>query len=223
VQGVEEAGHLVLAEDDGEGLGRLGAGDLFDDPLLAQGDAVEEWEGQAGLLLDVAGDLPLLDQVEQVGADVLGPELVGRGVKVPGEVGDPVDVEADRLGGEVVEDQVLGHATAQRSHGQRPSRWKAGTRRNVGPRPSWSGGAEGRGEGGGVVRTGLPAEGGGASRGEGSSRDGEARIDYGRSLWPTAKRFCSSHGEAHSATGLINLRILLANSSGASGAAVLPC
>jgi hypothetical protein len=89
----------------------------------AQGDAVEELEGEAGLLVDVTGDLPLLDQVEQVGADVLGPELVGRGVKVPGEIGDPVDVEADRLGGPVVEDQVLGHATAQRCHGQLPSEW----------------------------------------------------------------------------------------------------
>ena len=75
------------------------------------------------MLVDVTGDLPLLDQVEQVGADVLGPELVGRGVKVPGEIGDPVDVEADRLGGPIVEDQVLGHATAQRCHGQLPSGW----------------------------------------------------------------------------------------------------
>ena len=84
LQRVEEAGHLVLAEDDGERLGRLGAGDLVDDPLPAQGDAVEELEGEAGLLVDVPGDLPLLDQVEQVGADVLGPEVFGRGVEVAG-------------------------------------------------------------------------------------------------------------------------------------------
>jgi hypothetical protein len=58
---VEQASHLVGAEDDGELLGRLGAGDLFDDPLPVQGDAVEELEGQAGLLLDVVGGLSLLD------------------------------------------------------------------------------------------------------------------------------------------------------------------
>jgi hypothetical protein len=102
---VEEAGHLVNAEHYRELLGRLGAGDLFDDPLPAQCDAVKEPKGKAGLLVDVTGDLPLLDQVEEVEANVLGPELVGRGVDVPGEIGDPVDVEADRLGGQVVEDQ----------------------------------------------------------------------------------------------------------------------
>ena len=127
LQRVEEPGHLVLAEDDGELLGRLGAGDLLDDPLPAQGDAVEELEGEAGLLVDVPGDLPLLDQVEQVGADVLGPEVFGRGVEVLGEIGDPLDVASDRLGGQVVEDQVLGHAAAQRRHGQLPSRWCART------------------------------------------------------------------------------------------------
>ena len=38
---------------------------------------------------------------------------------------------------------------------------------------------------------GAPGEGGGASQGEGSGRDVESRKDHGRSLWPTAKRFCS--------------------------------
>ena len=45
-----------------------------------------------------AGGPSLLDQVEQVGADVLGPELFGRSVKMLGEIGDPVDLESDRLG-----------------------------------------------------------------------------------------------------------------------------
>ena len=56
---------------------------------------------------------------------------------------------------------------------------------------------ERRGAWSGVVRTGLPAEGGGASRGEGSGREVEARNDYGCSLWPTAKRFCSPIREQH--------------------------
>ena len=192
-QRVEEACHLVLAEDDGELLGRLGAGDLFDDPLPAQGDAVEELEGQAGLLVDVAGDLSLLDEVEQVGADVLGPELFGRGVEVLGEIGDPLDVESDRLGGPVVEDQVLGHAAAQRSHGQLPSRWDARTgspsaASMIGERqPGMERGCE----------NGAPGEEGGASQGAGSGRDVESRKDHGRSLWPTAKRFCSLREMTH--------------------------
>src|SRR4051794_9658092 len=56
---------------------------------------------------------------------------------------------------------------------------------------------ERRGEWSGVVRTGLPAEGSGASRGEGSGREVEARNDHGRSLWPTAKRFCSPPDKTH--------------------------
>ena len=102
-------------------MGALGQATFSTTHFPAQGDAVEELEGQAGLLVDVAGDLSLLDQVEQVGADVLGPEVFGRGVEVLGEIGDPLDVESDRLGGQVVEDQVLGHPTAQRRHGQLPS------------------------------------------------------------------------------------------------------
>jgi len=115
---VEEASQLVLAEDDGELLGLLGVDDLFDDPLFAQGDAVEELECEAGLPVDVPRNMPLLDQVEQLGADVLGPEVFGRGVKALREISDPLDVEPDRLGRQVVEDQVLGHAAAQRCHGR---------------------------------------------------------------------------------------------------------
>jgi hypothetical protein len=98
------------------------AGDLFDDPLSAQGDAVHELESQARLLLDVAGGLSLPDEVKQVRADVLGPELFGRRVKVFREISDRLDVYSNRLGGQVVEDQVLSHAAAERSHGQLPSR-----------------------------------------------------------------------------------------------------
>ena len=122
LQGVEEPGHLVLAEDDRECLGCLGAGDLLDDLFPAQGDAVEELQRLAGLLVDTPGDLSLLEQMEQIGADVLGPEVFGRGVEVLGEIGDPLDVASGRLGGEVVEGQVLGHTTAQRRHGVLPSR-----------------------------------------------------------------------------------------------------
>jgi hypothetical protein len=49
---------------------------------------------------------------------VLGPEVFGRGVELPSEIGDPVDVEADRLGEPIGEDHVLCHATAQRRPGQ---------------------------------------------------------------------------------------------------------
>ena len=56
---------------------------------------------------------------------------------------------------------------------------------------------ERRGAWSGVVRTGLPTEGGGARGGEGSGREVEARNDHGCSLWPTAKRFCSPLRKTH--------------------------
>jgi hypothetical protein len=37
---------------------------------------------------------------------------------------------------------------------------------------------------------GALGEKGEASQGAGSGRDAESREEYGRSLWPTAKRFC---------------------------------
>ena len=48
--GREEAGRLLEAEDDGELLGLLGAGDAGEDPLAAEGDLVEEPEGEGAWL-----------------------------------------------------------------------------------------------------------------------------------------------------------------------------
>ena len=38
----------------------------------------------------------LLDEVEQVRADLFGPEALGRGVEVPGATGNAVNVLSDR-------------------------------------------------------------------------------------------------------------------------------
>ena len=55
------------------------------------------------------------------------------------------------------------------------------------------------------MRTGLPAEGGGARGGEGSGREVEARNDHGCSLWPTAKRFCSPLRKTHRVNSCVYL------------------
>src|SRR5271157_2424001 len=86
---------------------------------------------------------------------------IGRGVEVPGEIGDPADVGPDRLGGTVAEDQVLGHAAAQRCHGQLLSRWDART-----GSPSATSRIEERSRAWtGAVRTGCRGMGSGASKG----------------------------------------------------------
>ena len=77
----------------------------------------------------------LLDEVEQVRADLFGPKALGRGVEVPGVTGNAVNVLSDRPRREIAEDHVLGHTAAKRCHDKRLS-WKAGQRREVSPRPS---------------------------------------------------------------------------------------
>ena len=76
-----------------------------------EGGAEEEAEGGAGLVEAGPGG-PLLDEVEQIGADVLVAEVLGRGVEVAGEGGDAVDVGLDGALGQVAEAHVLDHAAA---------------------------------------------------------------------------------------------------------------
>ena len=119
--GGEEPGEFVGAEDDGEPLGLPGADEVLEGRGAAQGDVVEEAEGLEVEVVIAPGDMALLDQVEQEGADVLGPERLGGLAEVPGEACDAVDVDADGAGREVAEVHVLGHAEPERSHGVPPS------------------------------------------------------------------------------------------------------
>ena len=114
--GGEEAGHLVGAQDDRESAGLLGRGDARGDIVAAQGLAVEEAQGAAGLVIVAHGDVPLLEEMEQVVADVFGAEVIGRGVEVAGEAGDASDVGLDGRRGEVAEGHVVDHAAAQGCH-----------------------------------------------------------------------------------------------------------
>jgi hypothetical protein len=61
--------------------------------------------------------MALLDQVEQVGTDIVGPEEFGGLGKMLGEACDAVDVDVESARREVAELHVLGHAESERSHG----------------------------------------------------------------------------------------------------------
>src|SRR5512135_827027 len=87
----------------------LGAGDAVQGFVPTEGDPVEEPEGGDGLVVIAPGDVLLLDEMDEVGADL------GR-AEVACEGGDPLDVDLDGPGGEVAELQVLDHALAQRCH-----------------------------------------------------------------------------------------------------------
>lgn len=84
----EETSDLVEAEDDGEPLGLPGAGDADEDVVASEGDLVEESECGSCLVVDAPGDLLVLDEVEEVGADVFASEELGRPPEVPCEGAD---------------------------------------------------------------------------------------------------------------------------------------
>ena len=75
--GGEEPGGLVGAEDDGELLGLLGAADALQDAVSFECDLVEELECGDGLVVDAPGDVLLLDEVEEVGPDIVASQVLG--------------------------------------------------------------------------------------------------------------------------------------------------
>ena len=60
---------------------------ILDHPGAAQGGLVEKAEGTHRLDEDALGGL-LVEEMELVGADVLGAEAIGGGAEVLGELGD---------------------------------------------------------------------------------------------------------------------------------------
>jgi hypothetical protein len=71
----------------------------------------------AGLAVNTPGDLSLRDQMAEVRADVLGPEVFGRGVVLSDKLGGTLGVDLDCPGGAVAERQVLDRAAAQQCQG----------------------------------------------------------------------------------------------------------
>jgi hypothetical protein len=55
---------FLEAQNDREFSGLLGANDIFDNPLLAHGDAVEELQSASSLVVVAPGDVPLLNEMK---------------------------------------------------------------------------------------------------------------------------------------------------------------
>ena len=70
----KELSDFLKAEDDRELSGLLGTNDLVDDPIAAQGDPVKELQGASSLVVIAPGDVSLLDEMQQVAADVFRSE-----------------------------------------------------------------------------------------------------------------------------------------------------
>ena len=74
--GQQEPLHFIAREDDGEGLGLFGIGNLLDHPGPFQGGLIEKAERTDRLDTEARRDL-LLQQVELIGTDVLRAEVRG--------------------------------------------------------------------------------------------------------------------------------------------------
>lgn len=96
---VEDPPHRVAAEDDGEFLLALGARDIEDGPRSHERVLIEELDAAERDGVRPARNLLDGAQVDQVLADLLFRELVGRRMIELGELGDGADVRLDRAGG----------------------------------------------------------------------------------------------------------------------------
>src|SRR5262249_26781714 len=87
----------------------------------SQGGAEQQAQG-AGGLVEAAPGQPTLEQVQLVGAHLIGAEQVGGTAEVPGEVGDVADVAVDGPGGVIAQAEVGDEALTKRSHVVIPGR-----------------------------------------------------------------------------------------------------
>jgi hypothetical protein len=100
---------LVATEEDRELLGFFGVRDIVHHPGTAQGGLVEKAEGTHGLDEDALGGVGM-EQMELIGADVLGSQAIRRGAKVLGELGHVAQIAVDGVGRVVANRHVVEHA-----------------------------------------------------------------------------------------------------------------
>ena len=90
--GAQQAPDLRAAEDVGQLLGLLGRRDVEIRRRAAEGDVIEEAEGVRRLAARAPGQLSLLDQVGEIGLDLLVGQLIRRAVVVLRQLHDGGDV-----------------------------------------------------------------------------------------------------------------------------------
>ena len=106
-----EGAHFGSREDDRQLEDRRGAGELqFGGPNPLEGFLPEELDGAQGLGGALAGKLALVLEVDEILAELLGAELVGRAVKVLGELAHTGPVALLRAVLERQQGQIIGKA-----------------------------------------------------------------------------------------------------------------
>jgi hypothetical protein len=137
--GVEKAQNLVAAQHDQKPL-RLAAGrdDLLDAPVPLERDLAEEAEGGDRNHERARRQMALLDAVELIGANVGGPQQLGRLAEVAGEPRDVLNVSALSIRRQVADPHILDHAAAKRGHGQLPCGMMRARAQPIVPQPERS-------------------------------------------------------------------------------------
>lgn len=93
-----------------------GAANVLHDIAAVKSGSIQEPQCGQRLLVGSPGDLPVLDQIQQVSPDRLRSQDFRAFTEVPGKAGHVVDVKLDRFRGQVPQFHVLDHALPQWSH-----------------------------------------------------------------------------------------------------------
>ena len=110
--GLQESRHFGGAQQGGQRLRPLGLGNILNHPGLLERDTVEEAERTDNLDDARPGEVPFLDEIELILADMLRAEAVWWGPKVLGKVGDTTQIAIDRQRRIVAQVQVVVHPLA---------------------------------------------------------------------------------------------------------------
>ena len=104
--------YLRLTQESRQGEGPPGMRDILQHPWTAEGDAVEEAQRADSLDHGSPGHLFVLEEKELIGADLLWPQVLGGGPKMPREIRDTVQIRANGMLRVVAELHVFQHALA---------------------------------------------------------------------------------------------------------------
>ena len=109
---LEQGRHFGLTQDRREGLRPLGLRDIGEHVGLAERHVVEKAQGTDGLHDERPGDVPLVDEIELILADLFGAKAIRGGPKVLGKLGDTAEIGCNSLWGIVPQLQVFEHPLA---------------------------------------------------------------------------------------------------------------
>jgi hypothetical protein len=116
--GLKELADFRGTQDDGQLLFLLGADDALVDPVLVEGDVVDEPQGAKGLVVVVPRNVPVMHMMDQGRSEIGRAQLLGRLAEVFCKRSGTLDLNLDGPGREIAQIHVLDHSLAQGSHGE---------------------------------------------------------------------------------------------------------